>query len=156
MTTPETNGPDEPTRPLSVSTAPPQAPRRWWTAVPHHLGRARTSTVVLALLFVALYTLYLNVRPPDPAVGTVPDTGSTVQTPASPAPAEPTETAEPTTTAPSPTATPTTVPPGETTEPPAESAEPAPTTAEEVPTSAAPTTAVPTTAAPTATGAPGT
>jgi hypothetical protein len=122
--------------------------------VPHHLGRARTSTVVLALLFVGVYTLYLHVRPPDPVV--VPAQESTVQTPASPAPAEPTETAEPTTTAPSPTATPTTVPPEGTTEAPAESAEPAPTTAEDLPTSAAPTSAVPTTAAPTATGAPGT
>ena len=156
MTTPETNGPDEPTRQLSVSTAPPAAPRRWWSAVPHHLGRARTSTVVLALLFIGLYTLYLYVRPPDEA--TVPATTPTVQTPATTAPAEPSETVEPTTTAPtpSPTATPTTVPPEGTTEAPVGSAEPAPTTAGEVPTSAAPTTAVPTTAAPTASGAPGT
>jgi hypothetical protein len=152
VTTPGTNGPDEPTRQLSVSTAPPPAPRRWWSAVPRHLGRARTSTVVLALLFVGLYTLYLNVRPPDPAVGTVPATESTVQTPATTAPAEPSESAEPTTTAPTtpvtPTPSPTTAPPegtgGE--ETPAESPELTPTTAEEEPTSAAPT----------ATGAPGT
>jgi hypothetical protein len=151
VTTPGTNGPDEPTRQLSVSTAPPPAPRRWWSAVPHHLGRARTSTVVLALLFIGLYTLYLNVRPPDPAVGTVPATESTVQTPATTAPAEPTESAGPTTTAPTPS--PTTAPPegtgGE--ETPAETAEPTPTTADEEPTTAARTTV-----APTATGAPGT
>ena len=109
MTTPETNGPGEPTRELSVSTAPPPAPRRWWTAVPHHLGRARTSTVVLALLFVGLYVLYLYVRPPDPPAG--PTSGSTVQTPVTSAPAttgpaEPTQTPGPTTSAP--TTTPTT------------------------------------------------
>jgi hypothetical protein len=106
VTTPETNGPGEPTRELSVSTAPPPAPRRWWTAVPHHLGRARTSTVVLALLFVGLYALYLDVRPPDPPAGA--PSGSTMQTsaPAATGPAEPTETSEPTTTAPTTTTTP--------------------------------------------------
>ena len=153
MTTPETNGPGEPTRELSVSTAPPPAPRRWWSAVPHHLGRARTSTVVLALLFVGLYTLYLYVRPPDEA--TAPATTSTVQTPATTAPAEPSATTGPTTTAPAPTTSqtpePTSLPPAETTgeEPPAGSA--APTTAGEGTTAPAPTTA-----APTATVAPGT
>ncbi len=108
MTTPDTNGPDEPTRQLSVSTAPPPALRRWWSAVPHHLGRARTSTVVLALLFVGLYVLYLYVRPPDPPAGA--PSGSTVQTsaPAATGPAEPTETSAPTTTAP--TTEPTTAP----------------------------------------------
>ena len=157
MTTPETNGPGEPTRQVSVSTAPPPVPRRWWSAVPHHLGRARTSTVVLALLFVGVYTLYIHVRPPDPAVA--PAQESTVQTPVAPAPAE---TAEPTTTAP--TSAPTTTadtatPPAGTTgeEAPAESAEPAPTTAREETTTQAPPTAAPTTTAvPSATGAPGT
>ena len=33
--------------------------------IPAHLGRARTSTVVLSLLFLAIGTLYLNIRP-DP------------------------------------------------------------------------------------------
>ena len=158
MTTPETNGPGEPTRQVSVSTAPPPVPRRWWSAVPHHLGRARTSTVVLTLLFVGVYTLYLHVRPPDPVV--VPAQESTVQTPASPAPADPAETTEPTTTAPTPTTTAdTATPPAGTTgeEAPAESAEPAPTTAGEETTTQAPPTAAPTTTAvPTATGAPGT
>ena len=162
MTVPETNGPGEPPRELSVSTAPPAAPRRWWSAVPHHLGRARTSTVVLALLFVGLYTLYLYVRPPEPA-GTVPGTDSTVQTPVAPAPVLPTETAEPTTTAP--TTTPrTTAPPPVTTTPPGGTAEQTPPgTAESTPEPTpepTPTTAedepAPTTAVPTATGAPGT
>ena len=155
MTTPETNGPGEPTRQVSVSTAPPPVPRRWWSAVPHHLGRARTSTVVLALLFVGVYTLYLHVRPPDPAVA--PAQESTVQTPVTRAPAQ---TTEPTTTAPTPTTTAdTATPPAGTTgeEAPAESAEPAPTTAGEETTTQAPPTAAPTTTAvPTATGAPGT
>ncbi|MGY1682117.1 hypothetical protein [Geodermatophilus sp. SYSU D01176] len=155
MTTPGTNGPDETAPQVTVSTAPPAAPRRWWSSVPHHLGRARTSTVVLALLFVGLYALYLNVRPPDPTAVTTPAQESTVQTPApSDPPLLPTGTPEPTTTAPAPTTTPgtsapTPTPPAETTgEVPAEST--APTTADE-----GTTAPVPTTAAPTATGAPG-
>ncbi len=161
MTTPETNGPGEPDRELSVSTAPPSAPRRWWSAVPHHLGRARTSTVVLALLFVGLYALYLHVRPPDPA--TTPTPSSTVQTPASTAPAEPEGTTEPTTapsttTAPSPTSTPTS-PGGTVEETPPGTTAPTPTpTPTLTPTQGVPpaTTRAPTPAAPTATGAPGT
>jgi hypothetical protein len=145
VTTPETNGPGEPARELSVSTAPPSAPRRWWSAVPHHLGRARTSTVVLALLFVGLYTLYLYVRPPD--VPTAPATdGTTVQTPArSDTPLIPTGTAEPTTTAPA-----TTTPPSPT------SAVPAPSTPGEATPSAGTTARAPTTAGeePTTTRAP--
>jgi hypothetical protein len=157
VTTPETNGPGEPTRQVSVSTAPPSAPRRWWSAVPHHLGRARTSTVVLALLFVGVYTLYLHVRPPDPVVA--PAQESTVQTPVTPAPAE---TAEPTppaaTSAPTTTADPGSAPPAGTgEEAPAESAEPAPTTAGDETRAPTPPTAAPTaTAAPTVTAAPGT
>jgi cytoskeletal protein RodZ len=157
VTTPDTNGPDEPTGQLTVRTAPPAAPRRWWSAVPHHLGRARTSTVVLALLFVGLYALYLNVRPPDPTAATTPTQESTVQTPApSDPPLLPTGTPEPTTTAPAPTTTapgtsaPSPTPPAETTgEVPPESA--APTTADEGATAPSPTPA-----APTATGAPAT
>ena len=156
MTVPGTNGPGEPPRELSVSTAPPAAPRRWWSAVPHHLGRARTSTVVLALLFVGLYTLYLYVRPPEPA-GTVPGTDSTVQTPVAPAPVLPTETAEPTTVAP--TTTPRTTAPPPATTPGGTAEQTSPGTAESTP-EPTPTTAEdeppPTTAVPTATGAPGT
>lgn len=146
MTTPETNGPGE----LSVSTAPPAAPRRWWTAVPHHLGRARTSTVVLTLLFVGLYALYLNVRPPDPPAGA--PSGSTVQTsaPAATGPAEPTETSAPTTTAP--TTEPTTAPsPTEESGPAGESPGQTPTTVQptttEAPATQAPATPPRTTAA---------
>lgn len=146
MTIPETNGPDQPTGRLSVSTAPPSAPRRWLSAVPHHLGRARTSTVVLALLFVGLYTLYLYVRPPDEAVRTVPAPASTVQTPAVPIPVEPTGTTEPTTTAPTttppPTSSPTLTPPGET---PGEFPGPTPTTTAEPTATEAPLPPEPTT-----------
>ena len=150
MTTPETNGPGEPTGALSVSTAPPPAPRRWWTAVPHHLGRARTSTVVLTLLFIGLYALYLNVRPPDPPAGA--PSGSTVQTsaPAATGPAEPTETSAPTTTAP--TTEPTTAPsPTEESGPAGESPGQTPTTVQptttEAPATQAPATPPRTTAA---------
>jgi cytoskeletal protein RodZ len=150
VTTPETNGPGEPTGALSVSTAPPPAPRRWWTAVPHHLGRARTSTVVLTLLFVGLYALYLNVRPPDPPAGA--PSGSTVQTsaPAATGPAEPTETSAPTTTAP--TTEPTTAPsPTEESGPAGESPGQTPTTVQptttEAPATQAPATPPRTTAA---------
>jgi cytoskeletal protein RodZ len=146
VTTPETNGPGE----LSVSTAPPAAPRRWWTAVPHHLGRARTSTVVLTLLFIGLYALYLNVRPPDPPAGA--PSGSTVQTsaPAATGPAEPTETSAPTTTAP--TTEPTTAPsPTEESGPAGESPGQTPTTVQptttEAPATQAPATPPRTTAA---------
>ncbi len=156
MTTRQTDDPGEPAREPSVSTAPPAAPRRWWSSVPHHLGRARTSTVVLALLFVGLYVLWLYVRPPD--VPTAPATdGTTVQTPAATAPAEPPATTGPTTTAPAPTTSPTpdptSLPPAETggEEPPAETTTPAPTPAGEEPT----TTQPPTPAAPTTSAAPG-
>ena len=57
-----TEEPQEPAPEPTVSTAPP--PRR---RIPSHLGPARTSTVVLAVLWLALGTLYLNVRPPTPA-----------------------------------------------------------------------------------------
>ncbi len=163
MTTSRTDGPGEPTPRLpaepSVSTASPPAPSRWWSAVPHHLGRARTSTVVLALLFVGLYTLYLYVRPPDTTT-VVPVTETTVETP-SPAdvPLVPTETPEPTTEAPAPPdeepTTPTTAPGTTPGDEPVEQT-PAGTTGPTAPADETPQPAAPTTAAPTATGAPGT
>jgi cytoskeletal protein RodZ len=73
----------------SVSTAPAHSR---WRAIPTHLGRARTSTLVLSVLFVAIGGLYLNVRPET--VATTPaGGGSSVQQPA-------TTTVAPTTTAP--------------------------------------------------------
>jgi hypothetical protein len=82
----------------TVTTAPAGSS---WSRIPDHLGRARTSTVVLGVLFVALFTLYLYIRPDTPGA-TAATTGdqTSVSTPA-PAPetsAAPT-TEEPTTTA---------------------------------------------------------
>ncbi len=79
-------GPDSHPRP-SVSTAPaegasasgptappPQRPPR----LPGHLGPARTSTVLLAVAFVAIGLLYLFVRPETPdTAGTTTDPAST-------------------------------------------------------------------------------
>ena len=65
-----------------------------WSRIPHHLGRARTSTVVLAVLFLAIFTLYLNIRPDTTGTATT-ETGNTA--PAQ-APASTSESATPTTT----------------------------------------------------------
>ena len=112
---------EQPQVTATVSPAPP--PKSRWDAIPHHLGRARTSTVVLSVLFLAIGALWLNVRPdpPDPAANLVP----VVEQPVVPAP---------TTAAPSPQPT---DDPG-----PATSAEPEPTS--EVPTTTAPEGTTPT------------
>jgi hypothetical protein len=75
----------------TVRTGPPggtvaPAGRRWtWGAIPDHLGRARTSTLVLSVLFLAIGTLYLNVRPDEQPPGTATTGGtSDVQTPVIP------------------------------------------------------------------------
>ncbi len=95
----------EPTRAMpavkpTLTTAPAEGPNRWWSSIPHHLGRARTSTVIMALLFLAIGLLYLYVRPATTGVGTA--GGSSVTEPAGPVPTteapvpttDPTETAE--------------------------------------------------------------
>ena len=92
---------EQPQVTATVSPAPP--PKSRWDAIPHHLGRARTSTVVLSVLFLGIGALWLNVRPdpPDPPTNVVP----AVEQPLVPAPT----TAAPTpgtTTAPAPTTTP--------------------------------------------------
>lgn len=111
----------------SVSTAPPPSrPHRWWSSIPSHLGRARTSTVVLALLFLAIGALYFNVRPDPVAPGSTP---ATEQGPAPARTTAPPTTTAPETTAPAPTTEelPTTTEPLPTTsEPPLETTEPAP------------------------------
>ena len=63
-----------------------------WSRIPHHLGRARTSTVVLGVLFLAIFTLYLNIRPETTGTATD-ETGTTA--PAE-APAPTSESATPT------------------------------------------------------------
>jgi len=47
------------------TVSPEAAPRSPWhvSRIPAHLGRARTSTVVLSVLFLAIFALYLNIRP---------------------------------------------------------------------------------------------
>jgi hypothetical protein len=65
----------------SVSTDPARG--RWhFSRIPSHLGRARTSTVVLAILFLAIGTLYLNIRPETPVTATTSDTGTVPEQPA--------------------------------------------------------------------------
>ncbi len=115
-----------------TAAAPPDS--RWfnWGAIPDHLGRARTSTVIFSVLFLAIFLLYLNVKPDDlggdrsPAGG-----GGDVDIDAPVVPGLPTQEPEPTeepapTTEPEPTRTPTTSPstssPGTTT--PAPTSEP--------------------------------
>ena len=107
MTTPREEQPQTEVAAIpSVTTAPPRA--RWRFAnVPSRLGRARTSTVVLAVLFVAVFVLWVYVRPETVATpaGTTGDVNapvapvstSSVPTTTSEAPA----TTDATTTAPS-------------------------------------------------------
>ena len=109
----------------SVTTAPAQgAPSRgrWHLSrLPSHLGRARTSTLVLSALFLAIGALYLNIRPEVPSA--TPTSGTSVEQPA-PAPTttppapETTSEPPPTTEAPTTTDAPaTTTAPTETPEP---------------------------------------
>lgn len=84
------------------------APARRWSRVPGHLGRARTSTVVLVLLFLAIGALYLTIRPETSETSTT-ETGNQqpadTTTPVAPAPAETTTPAPETTTDSEPTTT---------------------------------------------------
>ncbi|NYJ05214.1 hypothetical protein [Petropleomorpha daqingensis] len=111
MTTPHEEQPQtEALATPKVTTAPPRA--RWRFAnVPSRLGRARTSTVVLAVLFVAVFVLWVYVRPP--AVASPAGTTGDVNGPVAPA----TSSSVPTTTSEAPTPTPSgsTTPPRETT-----------------------------------------
>jgi hypothetical protein len=105
MSTPGNEPPAEQVATPTVSTAPiggavdPLRTSWWrWGALPDHLGRARTSTVILSVLFLAIFTLYLNVRPdvPDDPRRTT-GGGSDVEAPLNPViPTEPTDTPEPT------------------------------------------------------------
>ena len=104
MSTPTNEPPAEQVATPTVSTAPtsgtaePPHTSWWhWKRLPHHLGRARTSTVILSVLFLAIFTLYLNVRPDDPARTSPAGGDSEVDAPLTPIlPTEPTETPEPT------------------------------------------------------------
>jgi cytoskeletal protein RodZ len=104
MTTPREEQPQaQPAPEPTVSTAPPGRRRH---SIPSHVGPARTSTVILAVLWLALGMLYLNVRPPTPATATT--AGTSVESPAptrtapsSTSSAPPSTTGASTTTAPS-------------------------------------------------------
>ena len=63
-------------QPAATTQAPPAA-RFWRQRLPGRIGRARTSTVVLAVLFLACSALYLGVRPDYVTVTTV--DGATVR-----------------------------------------------------------------------------
>jgi hypothetical protein len=134
---------EQPVTAPTVRTAPSLSrAQRWWSAVPSHVGPARTSTVVLAVLFLTIGALYLTVRPdPTPSV----TTGGTVQTTTTTAPRTTAPTTQvPTTTAPESTTgtVPTTTETTTTTEPTATTTEePVP---ESTPATSFPTTTVPT------------
>jgi cytoskeletal protein RodZ len=101
--------------------------------IPAHLGRARTSTVVLAVLFLAIGALYLNIRPETTGAATT-ETGNTA--PAVTTTAPPSEPAE-TTTSPAPETTedlPTTTNPPTTSVAPTETTSPEGTTESSTPT----------------------
>jgi hypothetical protein len=143
---------EQPSVTPTVSTAPAQSR---WSKLPSHLGRARTSTLVLALLFLAIGALYLNIRPPTP--GTVAttsgtDTGTGVQQPAEVPATEsaPETTAEPTTSVPETTSAPTSTSEQTATETPTRTTTPEPTSTA-VPTITSPSRAPssPTTVIPT-------
>jgi len=141
----------------TVSTDPQPGP--WHISrIPSHLGRARTSTLVLGFLFLAIGALWLNIRPEEPSPLTTPasNTGTEQQPiPVVPTTTAPETTAEPTTEAPEPTTAPTTSdeptatrsPTGTTT------AEPTGTTGTSFPTFPSPT--APETASPTVVSPPG-
>jgi cytoskeletal protein RodZ len=98
MSTPQ-DGPtaEQPQVTPTVSTVPA---RSRWSKLPAHLGRARTSTVILGLLFLAIGTLYLNIRPEptNPATaGTSDEAPAGTTTPATRTTAEPTTDAPETT-----------------------------------------------------------
>jgi hypothetical protein len=78
-------------QPAATTEAPPAA-RFWRQKLPAHIGRARTSTVVLSVLLLVCGALYLSVRPDYVTVTTV--DGATVRVDRSqlstpPAPDEP-------------------------------------------------------------------
>jgi cytoskeletal protein RodZ len=143
------HGADQQMERPTVSTAPARPGR--FSAIPSHLGRARTSTVVLGLLFVAIFALYLTIKPADPvttSTTTTTETGTEQPAPAPTTtapetPAEPTTSAPGTTSAPTTSAEPTTAPeettvPQETTEAPLPTV-PAPTSRAGTPTTGTPT-----------------
>jgi cytoskeletal protein RodZ len=102
-----------------------------WSRIPHHLGRARTSTVVIGVLFLAIFALYLNIRPETTGTATT-ETGNTAPVQA---PASTSESATPTTPAPETTTDqPTTTEAPTTTDAPTDTTTPEGTTESTLPT----------------------
>ena len=104
---------------VTATVSPAAPPKSRWDAIPHHLGRARTSTVILSVLFLGIGALWLNIRPdpdPPPVTPVVPQSVVPPPTTGAPSP-EPTDDQAPTTSAePEPTSTaPTTTAPEGTT-----------------------------------------
>ena len=105
MTTPREEQPPTPAPVPSVTTAPPRS--RWSVSrVPSHLGPARTSTVLLAVLFVGFFALWLYVRPQSAQIGTAGSTSGGAGTGSS----QVEQTTTPSTPTPTPTPTRTTAP----------------------------------------------
>jgi hypothetical protein len=100
MSDPRKETAEQPVVSPSVSTDPGRGPWRL-RRIPSHVGRARTSTLVLSVLFLAIGALYLQIRPPEqpPPGPTVSDTDIVEPVPTTTAPTS-TPTSEPTTTAP--------------------------------------------------------
>jgi hypothetical protein len=154
VTAPQPSTGDQPVVAPTVSTDPERGP--WHVSrIPSHLGRARTSTLVLSFLFLAIGTLYLNIRPevPGTATTTTSETGveQPAQVPATTSAPETTAEQTPETTAPRTTSAPTTsAEPTATDEPTATTTTPEETAETSVPTtssapspSPAPTTVSP-------------
>lgn len=105
---------------VSADTTTDRPGSPWYrSGVPAHLGRARTSTVVLSVLFLAIGTLYLNIRPDPPGQAPASDAGTeqpaeTTDAPETTTPEETTDPAPTTelepTTDPEPTTGPTSIP----------------------------------------------
>ena len=134
----------EPTREQPV-VSPQVTTRSPWhiSRIPGHLGRARTSTVVLGVLFVAIFALYMNIRPDTTGVPTSGTTAPLPVTTTAPArkPAPSTTTAHPTQEQPTTTQAPTSsAPPTDTTtsEPSTESTVPTTTPSLSTPSASSP------------------
>lgn len=109
MTEPGGHTGEQPVVTPTVSTEPVRGP--WhFSRIPSHLGRARTSTLVLGVLFLTIGALYLNIRPAPPvtAATTTPGTGTEQPAPVPATTSAPETTPAPTTTAPETTSVPTT------------------------------------------------
>jgi hypothetical protein len=120
---------EQPVMTPTVSTAPSSS--RWSLSnIPSHVGPARTSTVVMTVLFLAIFALYLNVRPPATPAATTPAGTDTEQStvPTTPDPVPTTET----------TAPPETTTPAPQTTAPLPTSAPSPSTGSSSPTTASP------------------